>query len=113
MADGATVTQTAKDLGLGRRTVSRWKAEPEFNALVESIMSERRARWSDCIDGLRYRSAQVLRSALRGDKVNATQLRVALHLIPAASSRTYYGLYDRGNPIEAILEDLGLPGDPS
>ena len=86
LAAGANQASVARELGVDRATIGRWRKDPEFQAYVASVSAEAS---EEAVSGLTILVPQALRlieRALSGEDVPATRARVALDVVKAAAS---------------------------
>jgi transposase-like protein len=87
IANGASAAAIARELGIDRATVGRWKKEPDFQAYISSFLEETE---EEAQEGLRARVPAALKlidAFLRGDSnIPANRATAALNIVKAAAS---------------------------
>jgi transposase-like protein len=86
---GGSATAAARAAGVHRTTIERWKhGDVEFHSIYEQLKSEEPAEIPELPPGLKVdleelypKALQILKKALEGAKVSASQTRVALDIV--------------------------------
>lgn len=78
---GMSATKVAKELGLRRETLSRWKRQPWFHELYESVRQEMTARLKHQWLGLAEKAVSRLHDAFYGFPFDPKRLEVMLKVI--------------------------------
>jgi len=86
IANGANASAVARELGVDRATIGRWKKDPDFQAYIISYQEEVS---EDAIGGLHNRVPAALRlldQFLAGADIPANRATAALNIIKAAAA---------------------------
>lgn len=87
LVNGASAAAAARELGVNRATIGRWKEEPDFQAFTAELLEESQ---EEAQEGLRSRvpaALQLIDRFFAGDStIPANRATVALNVIKAAAS---------------------------
>jgi len=99
LVTGANVTTTARSIGVRRRTIERWLADPDFTGRLNS---RRRAIWGSLHDRVRSLLDQAL--DVFGTQLVAGNFEAARDLVRVWGSAIGAGLADIGPEVGHDLE---------
>lgn len=87
LANGANASAIARELGVDRATVGRWKQDPDFQAAIQKILEEAQAGAVDGLHSLVPASLRLLEDFLSGNQnIPANRATAALNVIKAAAA---------------------------
>lgn len=87
IANGASASAVARELGVDRATIGRWKKDPDFQAHVNSVLAETQAGAVDGLHSLVPASLKLLEDFVSGNQnIAANRATAALNIIKAAAA---------------------------
>lgn len=87
LAHGASASALAREMGVDRATIGRWKKEPDFQAHITAVLAEESAGAVDGLHSLVPASLKLLEDFLSGNQnIPANRATAALNVIKAAAA---------------------------
>ena len=112
---GHSSAEVAKQVGVRRETVWRWKQDPAFAVELHGLQAVRRVAVQDELEGAALEAVQVLRGLMADEGVNpGVRVRAATALLDRAGATPAYGVESRHKAAqEAARRRTEGAGDPA